>query len=341
MTVTSTEALLARAGELAAAGATLEAISQLTAANRERPDPVVERELVRLRNAAWPEVDRSGPNADWDAPVPDVFPGVDAIPEVASADLDAVTIRSAIHHHGGIVVRGLFSPSWCELLRDDIDRSWEAIERFRATKQRDPAWFDPLDTNAYGLTMMGRAIIMAGGTAYVPDSPRLLFDLLEAFEQTGVTEIVADYFGEAPALSLVKLAQRCLLPDAKGGWHQDAAVYGMEARTLNVWVPVTRCGDVAPGLTMWPRRLDGLVKTVGTEGVDEYRAVVEDVERLTTEVPPSSPVFEAGDAAIFDQFLLHQTHASAEFTERRYGFESWFFAPSTYPEPMRWIPLAC
>jgi hypothetical protein len=23
----------------------------------------------------------------------------------------------------------------------------------------------------------------------------------------------------------------------------------------------------------------------------------------------------------------------------RYGFESWFFAPSTYPDPNRWIPL--
>jgi hypothetical protein len=113
----------------------------------------------------------------------------------------------------------------------------------------------------------------------------------------------------------------------------------MNARTLNVWVPVTRCGDVAPGLSMWPRRLDGLVKTVGTEGVEEYTALIEDVERLTAEVPPSSPVFEAGDAAIFDQFLLHETYASPDFTERRYGFESWFFAPSTYPDPMRWIPL--
>ena len=90
---------------------------------------------------------------------------------------------------------------------------------------------------------------------------------------------------------------------------------------------------------MWPRPLDHLVKTVGTKGVDEYRAVAEDVACLTDEVPPSCPVFDAGDAAIFDQFLLHQTNASPDFTEPRYGFESWFFAPSTYPDPKRWIPL--
>ncbi len=217
MTVTDTEALLARAEELATAGAALDAIAQLTRANRDNPDPRVERELVRLRNAAWPEVDRSGPDADWDAPVPDRFAGVEGIPEVPATELDAGTIRSAIHHHGGLVVRGLISAERCEQLREGIDRSWEAFEHFRATRQRDPAWFDPLNTDAYGVTMMGRAIIMASGTAYVPDSPRLLFELLEAFGESGVTDVVGDYFGEAPALSLVKLAQRRLPADAVVG----------------------------------------------------------------------------------------------------------------------------
>ena len=154
-----------------------------------------------------------------------------------------------------------------------------------------------------------------------------------------MTRVVTDYFGERPALSLVKLAQRRLAPEASGGWHQDAAVYGLTAQTLNVWLPVSRCGDIAPGLEMYPRPLDHVISTYGTEGVDEYRAVTDDVAVLTAEVPPARPVFEAGDAAIFDQFLLHQTAASPTFSERRYGFESWFFAPSTYPDPKRWIPL--
>jgi hypothetical protein len=113
----------------------------------------------------------------------------------------------------------------------------------------------------------------------------------------------------------------------------------MTARTLNVWTPVSRCGDVAPGLAMWPRRLDHLVETVGSKGVDEYSAVTDAVAVLTDEVPASYPIFEAGDAAIFDQFLLHSTAAGSHFTEQRYGFETWFFAPSTYPDPKRWIPL--
>jgi hypothetical protein len=187
--------------------------------------------------------------------------------------------------------------------------------------------------------MMDRAIIMAGGTGYDPDSPRQLFELLEAFDEAGVKRVVTDYFGEPPALSLVKLAQRRLAPDASGGWHQDAAVYGQTAQTLNFWVPVSPCGDVAPGLEMVPRWLDHLVGTHGDAGVDEYAALSGEVDQLLADAPAVRPVFSAGDAAVFDQMLLHQTAASTEFTETRYGFESWFFAPSSYPDPNRWIPL--
>jgi Phytanoyl-CoA dioxygenase (PhyH) len=331
--------LRVRAEELRQAGRALEAIEELSAANRNVADPHIERSLVRLRHAAWAELDRTPPVKAATDEVPDLFKGETAIPEVAASELTAGLIRSAVQHHGSLVVRGLFSPEWCARLRNDIDRSWDAFERFRASKQTDPAWFDPMDTDAYGLTMQARAFVMADGTAYVPDSPRLMFDLLEAFDAAGVKRIVGDYFGEPPALSLVKLAQRRLAPHASGGWHQDAAVYGKTAETLNVWVAVSRCGDVAPGLEMFPRRLEELVGTRGVEGVDEYAALPDEVALLTDEVAPARPIFGPGDAAIFDQLLLHQTAASSEFTEMRYGFESWFFAPSTYPDPNRWIPL--
>jgi hypothetical protein len=333
-----TATLLARAEQFVADGHAREAIDELTVANRRQSDTAIERALVRIRLAAWFEADRTPPPAPA-AAVPDLFEGTTDIPEVTARDLDATKIRSAISHHGGLVVRGLLSAEWCARLREGIDRSWEAYDRFRSTKATDPAWFDPADTDAHGLTVAGRAFVMNSGTAYVPDSPRLLFDLLEAFEAAGVKRVVTDYFNEPPALSLVKLAQRRLAPEASGGWHQDAAVYGPIAQTLNFWVPVSRCGDVAPGLEMFPRALDYLVGTYGTEGVDEYLARVDEVGELTAGTPPSRPVFEAGDAAVFDQFLLHQTAASPEFSKPRYGFESWFFAPSTYPDPKRWIPL--
>jgi hypothetical protein len=333
------DALLARADELRRGGKTLRAVAELSAANRDGADARFERELVRLRQAAWAEIEPPTAATPATAGVPDLFPDERGLPEVDASDLTAEVIASAIRYHGALVVRRLFSDAWCARLRDSIDRCWDAIDCFRKTKARDPAWFDPIDTAANGLTMMDRAIIMAGGTGYVPDSPRLLFELLEAFDDAGVKRVVTDYFGEPPALSLVKLAQRRLAPDASGGWHQDAAVYGQTAQTLNFWVPVSRCGDVAPGLEMVPRRMDHLVGTHGDVGVDEYAALSGEVDQLLADTPAARPVFAAGDAAVFDQMLLHQTAASPGFTETRYGFESWFFAPSSYPDPQRWIPL--
>ncbi|MDH3706272.1 MAG: phytanoyl-CoA dioxygenase family protein [Acidimicrobiia bacterium] len=331
--------LLERADALATEGHTRAAIELLTDANRATADPVLARHLVRLRHDAWSEIERSGPDG-WDRDVPDLFAGVDRIPEVDAGELTAEMIRSAQLHHGGLVVRRLLSQEWCERLKVSVDRAWEAIERYRETKQLDPDWFDPLDLDQYGLTMASRAWVLNSGTGYVPDSPRLLFELLEAFDDSGIKPVIADYFEEEPALSWIKLAQRRLAPDAKGGWHQDGAVYGMTARTLNLWLPITRCGDVAPGLEMYPRRLDDMVDTMSDTGTEGFSATADAVQALTDEVPADRPVFEAGDAALFDQFLLHQTAAGEHYTEQRYGFECWFFAPSTYPEPERWIPLA-
>ena len=248
--MTSSSAALAQADRLVATGRALEAIETLTNANRSQSDAEVERALVRLRQAAWEQIDRAVPSRPHAAAVPDLFPGITGIPEVAAADLDTSIIRSAVLHHGALVVRGLLSAWWCERLRHGIDTSWAAIDKFRATNEFDPAWFDPLMVGGFGRDMSARLWGMVSGTAYVADSPRLLYEMLEAFDEIGLKEMVGEYFGERPVLSLAKTAQRLLPPDATGGWHQDAAVYGETAHSLDLWIPMTRCGDVAPGLAL-------------------------------------------------------------------------------------------
>ena len=44
------------------------------------------------------------------------------------------------------------------------------------------------------------------------------------------------------------------------------------------------------------------------------------------------PIFEAGDAILFDDMNLHRTAVAPEMTHERYAIESWFFAPSHYPD---------
>ena len=42
------------------------------------------------------------------------------------------------------------------------------------------------------------------------------------------------------------------------------------------------------------------------------------------------PVFEAGDALLFDHLFLHRTAVDPGMTRDRYAVEAWFLAPSTY-----------
>jgi Sulfotransferase domain len=331
---------IADAQRLDEEGRTLEAIDLLTVVNRARRDPMIERLLVRLRHAAWQEIDPTTPRADWFPPERDLFDGARTTPEVSAERCDAVVIRSAIQHHGALIVRGLFSNERCTELRASIDHAWDAIDAWRRTKSFDPAWFDPMKTDGYGLNMISRTWGIENDVSYAADSPRLFFDLVETLHEAGVMDVVTDYFGESPVFSLPKTSHRRLRPDASGSWHQDAAVYGLTTRALNLWIPISRCGDVAPGLEIWPGRLDHVLETVGT-GVPEYETKASAVEALTSEAPSYRPVFEPGDGLLFDQMLLNTTSASPRFTEPQYGFECWFFARSTLPEAKLWIPIVC
>ncbi len=50
------------------------------------------------------------------------------------------------------------------------------------------------------------------------------------------------------------------------------------------------------------------------------------------EVPVIRPVFQPGDALLFDELFLHRTATNEEMTRDRYALETWFFAPSCYPD---------
>jgi len=318
----------------------LETIDVLTARNRVEHDPEIEQRLVRLRHEAWAEVPRAAPREDWFPPEADRFEGLSTTPEVPSDRCDAALIRSAVQHHGALLVRGLLSPARCAELRAGIDRAWSAIAAWQESKTLDPAWFDPLQAEGFAANAIARGWGLQNGTGYVADSPGLMFGLLEGLRAARVQQLVADYFGEPAVFSLHKTSQRRLPADALGAWHQDAAVYGLTTRALNLWLPVSQCGDIAPGLEIWPRRLEYVVETVGT-GIPDYETKPEAVAALQAELPTARPVFQPGDGLLFDSMLLHNTASSPDFTEPRYGFECWFFAASTFPVADRFVPVVC
>jgi hypothetical protein len=122
-----------------------------------------------------------------------------------------------------------------------------------------------------------------------------------------------------------------------GAWHQDGSFLGA-VRALNVWLSLSRCGDEAPGLDVVPRRLETFVPT-GTEGTFLSSQVSETVvKEAAGDAGILRPVFEPGDALLFDDLFLHQTAADPAMPNPRYAVEAWFFGPAGFPEG--YVPLA-
>ena len=329
---------LALADDLARRGQVLEAIHILSDANRSRACSAIESRLVRLRHEAWEAFKDTRPVGEWPRAAPDLFRGGRVPPECDSRDLTVDVVASAMLHHGCLIVRGLIGSEWCRRLRHDIDLGIEASRRWLSAGGKVPPseWFSQFEPAASELTPEGRAWIVASATAYTPESPRTLFDLLEAFNEAKVDRLLAGYFGERPAFSLIKSAFRRTPHDTGGGWHQDGYVAGADTRALNIWVAMSACGSKAPGLDLVPRKMRSLLPTAKGLAVD-FSIAPETVEEIAKETPIVRPEFEEGDALLFDQWLVHQTGWGPGMTEPRYGFECWFFAPSTFP--VKWYPF--
>lgn len=104
---------------------------------------------------------------------------------------------------------------------------------------------------------------------------------------------------------------------------------GADIRSLDVWVALSHCGDIAPGIDLVGRRLDEIVER-GTEGAYLEWTVGPGVVERVADGRVVRPVFEAGDALLLDHMNLHRTATGPEMTHDRYAIEAWFFAPSTY-----------
>ncbi len=164
-----------------------------------------------------------------------------------------------------------------------------------------------------------------------------MFDVLEAFEKIGMSELIGAYLGEPAALSANKSTLRKAEPTVPGAWHQDGSFLG-DVRALNVWLSLSHCGDRAPGLDVVPRRLDDYVAT-GTEGTYLGFQVSQAIaEEAAGEVGIERPIFEPGDALLFDELFLHQTASDPSMPDVRYAVEAWFFGPSAFPNG--YVPLS-
>jgi hypothetical protein len=332
--------LLTDADRLAGAGQGLEAIRRLTAANRARPDPVLEERLVTLRHGVVATMPRRPPNE----PSLEVTaqPPSGPLTPMDPGDLALDTLRRELAQHGCVHVRSLVARGRADALARGIDHALDAFDESAADRGRTSAtpWYVPFSPQEGEYRVGGRrGWVRASGALWTADSPRMLFELLEVVHDTGIGSLVEAYFGERPALSANKCTLRRVAADASTNWHQDGAFLGRHVRTLNLWLALSACGTDAPGLDIVPRRFDEILPT-GTEGALFDWSVSPALAEKAAGGPGAilRPEFAPGDALLFDHLFLHRTGVTPGMTRQRWAIETWFFAPSTYPEGQ--IPLA-
>lgn len=327
-------ATLAAADALEARGRIADAIGLLTAANRVEPDPAFESALVALRHRGFGALDRPEPL--------DVPPAVTADPgtpgpihPLTPQELDLGSLRAGLAQHGCVIVRGLVSPDRAAGLARGIDAALDGFDRGAggAPLAETAPWYEPFSPEAGAYRLGGRRNwVRASGAVWTADSPRMLFELTELIDQTGIGSLVEEYLGERPALSANKCTLRRVPIDTNTQWHQDGAFLGGDVRTLNLWLALADCGVDAPGLDIVPRRFDRVLEPGTGTAMFDWAVADEAVAEAAGDVQVVRPQFGPGDAMLFDHLFLHRTAVGPAMTHERHAIETWFFAPSGYPE---------
>jgi hypothetical protein len=164
-----------------------------------------------------------------------------------------------------------------------------------------------------------------------------MYEMIDIFQQAGLTSLIEGYLGERPAISAQKCTLRKAEPTQRGAWHQDGKFLG-DVRSLNVWLSLSRCGDVAPSMDIVPKRLDHHVEAGGEGTTLDIQVTDELAREVAGDAGIVRPIFDPGDALLFDDLFLHQTASDPSMPNPRYAIESWFFGPSAYPHG--YVPIA-
>jgi hypothetical protein len=234
-------------------------------------------------------------------------------------------------------VRGLVPRERALRFAAEIDRAFDERERVLAGDAATPGYYEEFEQHPRMGAEVIRPWIKQGGGLLAADSPRLSFEMIEMFHAAGLPDLVSGYLGEPALVSAHKTTLRKADPAVAGAWHQDGYFMG-QVRSLNLWLSLSRCGDEAPGLDIVPRRFDSYLATATDEAILDYTISQRKVEEAAGETPIIRPIFEPGDALLFDELFLHQTGSDPSMPNPRFAIENWFFGGSAFPE--EYAPLA-
>lgn len=321
----TTERRLRSADALAAQGQTLKAIDKLSHHNRSASDPRIERRLVELRHAAFPELPTASGRPDWPPTLPDPFPGEADLPVIDATELSGAMVGGTITNHGCLRVNNLLDSATVERIIDQIDRAFDArAELANGADPEDVApWYVPFHAGREEADGFSSKFLVR-----VVDAPRTMWEIHSQFASKGVIAAVAEYFDESPTM----IANKWVLRRAQSGadttnFHQDGVFLGEGIRTVNCWIALTKCGPGTgrPALEVMPRRFEDILPA-GVGAKFNWTLTESTVLEAADGVTVSRPVFNPGDALFFDERLPHRTSYGPELGVR-YAIESWFVSP--------------
>jgi hypothetical protein len=323
--------VLERATRLAGSGQAREAVAALCAFNRQHRSAEIEKAIVRFRHDAYLQLDSAIPRAAWPPKADDPFPDIVGVPTIGAAELSMPMLVGSLEHHASLFIHGLLSEDQSRGLADDVLAAVQHAESWLEGReeQGSTSYFSAFTHRGHSPMRVTWKTCVPLGQVATSESPRTFFDLLEALDANGVLTLIEEYLGEPPVFLANKGAIRRSAPDMVGGWHQDGAVYGVDARAIALWIALSPCGPaIAPGLDLVPGRFDDLV---AFDMVPPGLPAISDatIAELTDRLPSVRPSFEAGDAVFFHQLTPHQAGTGAGFTDHRLAIEMWFFAQSS------------
>jgi hypothetical protein len=308
-----------------------EELARLVEANGAERDSATERRILRLRHlAAMRRIDAPPEGADYAAPDFDGLPSAGGVPEIAGAEVTPGLLRAGILRDGCLLVRGLVERGAAERLAAGIDRAFAERARFEAGEPHAEAYYEDFEPHPRFGGVGGRDWIRDGGGVLAADSPRLAFDWMQMLAAGGLPQLVEGYLGEPALTSVQKTTLRKAAPTVAGAWHQDGNFMGA-VRSVNLWLSLSRCGDVAPGLDLVPRRLEHLVATQTDEALLDIQVSQAKAEEAAAGKPIVRPIFEPGDALFFDELFLHKTGSDPSMPNPRFAVENWFFGAASFP----------
>ena len=232
-------------------------------------------------------------------------------------------LRSGILSHGSLLVRGAVGEPRVGELVDGIDRAFADAENHGARKQTGELspWFEPFRaSDSYPAEMRqkvarGRKWVRMADGVWGADSPRMMFHLLDTLDEVGLSEVIAGYLGERPAMTVDKCTLRrvgatCEHRLAPGRIVPRQRDPHRERVALPVDVRARRAGPrhrpQPASITSWrpaprARSSTGPSAPASSSGSRQSAPVVR-------------PEYEPGDVLLFDEFFLHRTATEPSMT---------------------------